>query len=563
MATGVGQAAQASARVASQYDKLESQTAAERQASRIYFLRAFNNWIKASLIVTSVPADCSSVLDLACGKLGDMGKWRQQGVKLYTGIDISMQQLQEAAERFNSATQRIKRGLQQARAAGQEARMQEQRKQLFQLRLLQADLGVVDLDSMGVLSDRFTSAGCADKDREVFNVVSMQFALHYLFATEARAVQFFRFLGARTKRNGVFMGTIPDANVLVRRLRGLKPGETSFGNSIFRVTAPQSSLDRLNALGMNPFGLKYTFWLDAQVESIDEYLVPWPLLVRLARMAGFRPVLRHNFHAFYETLMHSRAKSSAAAKKLLTKMIQGKDDATGQTGLSSDEWEAAGMYMVFAFRKVGPVAPELPIAPRPAPPAEVEIPENIRDRVEAEAACGFDKAASFAELPKVPVPRSGRELFSWPAGQDRHSIPYADHVEPSSIMDASRACLDAWRSVLAARSQAVELGLADEAGSDTEQPGHGQGSEEEASEAAAIAAAAAVSSGAASGGRKRSKGKSGSGTGATEAEMAEAEAVLAELQGGEGLGDDEEDEVGAYAAMVQAGEEEEDDFDLG
>ena len=47
------------------------------------------------LIQEYCPRPCSRVLDLACGKLGDLLKWRQANVTHYVGVDISMGQLRE------------------------------------------------------------------------------------------------------------------------------------------------------------------------------------------------------------------------------------------------------------------------------------------------------------------------------------------------------------------------------------------------------------------------------------------------------------------------------------
>ena len=48
---------------------------------------------------------CSSqtftVLDLACGKTGDIGKWMRRGVTAYVGVDIAKGSLEDAVIRLN------------------------------------------------------------------------------------------------------------------------------------------------------------------------------------------------------------------------------------------------------------------------------------------------------------------------------------------------------------------------------------------------------------------------------------------------------------------------------
>ena len=63
--------------------------------SRIKGLRSFNNWIKSTIIHKFSPAEAGAepyplrVLDIGCGKGGDLGKWQQapQPLELYVGLD--------------------------------------------------------------------------------------------------------------------------------------------------------------------------------------------------------------------------------------------------------------------------------------------------------------------------------------------------------------------------------------------------------------------------------------------------------------------------------------------
>lgn len=50
-------------------------------------------------------------------------------------------------------------------------------------------------------------------------IISVQFALHYSWSTEARARRALANISALLRPGGVFIGTMPDANVIVKRLR--------------------------------------------------------------------------------------------------------------------------------------------------------------------------------------------------------------------------------------------------------------------------------------------------------------------------------------------------------
>lgn len=62
-----------------------------------------------------------------------------------------------------------------------------------------------------------------------------QFALHYSWSTEARARKALANVSALLRPGGTFIGTMPDANVIIKRLREgiqiLAPYFNLFGNS--------------------------------------------------------------------------------------------------------------------------------------------------------------------------------------------------------------------------------------------------------------------------------------------------------------------------------------------
>ncbi|XP_031697866.1 mRNA cap guanine-N7 methyltransferase-like [Anarrhichthys ocellatus] len=75
-----------SVKVASHYNSLQEVGLAARSQSRIFFMRNFNNWLKSVLIgeildqVRGSGSPKVSVLDLGCGKGGDLLKWRRGGI---------------------------------------------------------------------------------------------------------------------------------------------------------------------------------------------------------------------------------------------------------------------------------------------------------------------------------------------------------------------------------------------------------------------------------------------------------------------------------------------------
>jgi mRNA capping enzyme len=93
------------------------------------------------------------------------------------------------------------------------------------VRLIAADLGG-NIDSNKYL-DVWTSSSkqwhkgplstntAATGEPDVFDIVSMQFALHYMGQTEAKLQKFFAFISDRMRLGAQFIATTADARVLV------------------------------------------------------------------------------------------------------------------------------------------------------------------------------------------------------------------------------------------------------------------------------------------------------------------------------------------------------------
>jgi mRNA (guanine-N7-)-methyltransferase len=74
-----------------------------RQKSPIFHLRKYNNWVKAVLIQRyCVRGAC--VLDLCCGKGGDLVKWIKARVHHVVAVDHAEGSVRDAIARYNNLT---------------------------------------------------------------------------------------------------------------------------------------------------------------------------------------------------------------------------------------------------------------------------------------------------------------------------------------------------------------------------------------------------------------------------------------------------------------------------
>eukprot|EP01062_Namystynia_karyoxenos_P017591 TRINITY_DN16487_c0_g1_i1.p1 TRINITY_DN16487_c0_g1~~TRINITY_DN16487_c0_g1_i1.p1 ORF type:complete len:1393 (+),score=398.64 TRINITY_DN16487_c0_g1_i1:584-4180(+) len=267
-------------------------------------LRQFNNWVKAVLIATrgasllpggavepqaewSGPRSGLHVVDLCCGRGGDLKKWRELRPELYVGIDSAIQVVGAAAAKYCDL-----RGLstkdtsdKDGSRAGSPARF--------------------------IVADAFSEQGLSEVSRELAaaaspgaHCVSCQFSFHYAFASEEAARVALRCVARMLRPGGVFLGTVPsDAQIAERRQRA---GGGDFGNSVYRV---QFSAGAPGGSGCG-FGTAYRFYLEQVVRGAEEFVVPWQATVAIAAAEGLELVEEWNFGEFVE--QHSAGGPGAA-----------------------------------------------------------------------------------------------------------------------------------------------------------------------------------------------------------------------------------------------------------
>lgn len=94
--------------VAAHYNHLEEKGIRERFNSPIFYLRNINNWVKSVLIQEYVDKIREKdygrrlrILDICCGKGGDMGKWQKARVEHVVFADIAEVSVKQCQERYN------------------------------------------------------------------------------------------------------------------------------------------------------------------------------------------------------------------------------------------------------------------------------------------------------------------------------------------------------------------------------------------------------------------------------------------------------------------------------
>ncbi|KAG8133441.1 hypothetical protein E2320_011222 [Naja naja] len=321
--------------VAAHYNKLEEVGLEQRSMSRIFHLRNFNNWIKSVLIGEFLDKvrqreQNITVLDLGCGKGGDLLKWRKGRINI-AGVSV-----QQCEQRFQDMRNRGR-----------------QNDRFFSAEFITAD------STKELLSERY-------KDNNMhFDICSCQFVYHYSFETYEQADMMLKNACEQLSPGGYFIGTTPDSYELVKRLESSETN--SFGNEIYNV--------KFQKKGDYPlFGCKYDFHLEGVVD-VPEFLVYFPLLEDMAKKYKMKLVYKKTFWEFYEEkvknmehkmllqqMMALEKYPADEGSRLVSHVKEDYEHAEmfkkdGKAKLpfgtmSKAEWEATSLYLIFAFEKL-------------------------------------------------------------------------------------------------------------------------------------------------------------------------------------------------------------------
>lgn len=358
--------------------------------SSIKGLRAFNNWVKTCVIQKFSPDEDHSpgareqglstgnellVLDIGCGKGGDLGKWQQapQRVELYVGLDPAEVSIQQAKERHR---QMADRGGGRGGRGGRGGFNRRNGPGLFEARFHVKDCFGSSIEDIDIVRQVGFSSAHVSSSRG-FDVVSLMFCMHYAFESEEKARQMLRNVSGALKKGGRFIGTIPNSHYIgkqvedfhkaaeARKLAAAEKkkqqgdeGETvedgeveddedesaCWGNEIYRVRFPGDT--PADGIFRPPFGWKYNFYLAEAVEEVPEYIVPWEAFRALAEDYNLELQYHKDFMEVWESEKDDRELGP------LSERMGVKDRRDGSLLMSPLEKDASSLYLAFCFYKV-------------------------------------------------------------------------------------------------------------------------------------------------------------------------------------------------------------------
>lgn len=360
--------------------------------SRIKGLRSFNNWVKSTIIQKFSPSEDYTpgaqerggmifaegpsttkgllVLDIGCGKGGDLGKWQQapQPVELYVGLDPADISIDQAKERYRQMASRGGRG-----RGGYHNRPPPR---LFQGEFYVQDCFGESIDRVSLVRDvGFDGSGGPSRfGGGGFDVVSMMFCMHYAFESEEKARCMLKNVAGALKKGGRLIGCIPNSDVLSEKVAAfnarmaaktntveggreangkaedgeIEEGEAEetaeWGNDIYRVRFPGKT--PADGIFRPPFGWKYNYFLHEAVEEVPEYVVPWEAFRAIAEDYN----LEMQYHKTFDEIWKTEKDDDILGP--LSERMGVRERDRGPLLVSDEEMEAASFYVGFCFYKV-------------------------------------------------------------------------------------------------------------------------------------------------------------------------------------------------------------------
>ena len=275
---------------------------------------------------------------LLLSKGGDLGKWtiHQRSIENYVGVDVARGSLIDAAIR---ARQMVKRGtlkrctfsladLGEDVPGRKRSKNAKRMQKLLTWNLESETMEEREYDPKFVMRE---GGGIAETDK--FDVVSIQFAIHYMMSTRKRARRFFHTVSSLLEIGGNLIATTIDARVVLERLMAVgkdfhfdnqdfheeidlpgnemrhsngnkrrkveQDGATIFaGDGVCRLKFDRDIVQRVfggTKTVDDMFGLQYTFTLSegddhaagvGEAVDLPEWLTPIPALKELGEEAG-------------------------------------------------------------------------------------------------------------------------------------------------------------------------------------------------------------------------------------------------------------------------------------
>lgn len=266
-----------------------------RQNSKIIHMRKYHNNVKSKALQQVVsqlreqdPKREISLLELASGRGQDLHKWRIQKINHVVGIELYKTEVHGPN--------------------GAEERKQEFKEKNYQypetIEYLVGDCKYnINDPNSGAYQDEYIEKSKIIKNK--FDIVSMQFAMHYFFESKKTIHNILQNINQNLKLNGYFIASCLDGKVIFEKLKGKDEIKTK----LWSITKLYKDNDELSETIEDYKSLPISVYVDSLGTIGKEWLVHPSILIEELNKLGIELQEIKSFEKpFYKSLTHKMNK---------------------------------------------------------------------------------------------------------------------------------------------------------------------------------------------------------------------------------------------------------------
>jgi len=248
----------------------------ELENVNIFNMRKFHNYIKNELIINSCKSiKAEKLLDIACGRGGDIIKWIKSDLKFVFAFDVHKESIycndgDCAISRFNDIKKNYK------------SKNKKPFTRFYNLNILDKDI----LSKIKYNENKINIPNFNGK----YDVVSCQFAFHYFSKNDDDLNHLFNVISNKLKVNGLFIGTTTDGDKIKKILE------------IGDVNIPLLTLIKKDnnsyLFDINSDDNKRKHYFELQGVSLEYYVIK-EKLINIAEKYGLKMIEIKSFYDWY------------------------------------------------------------------------------------------------------------------------------------------------------------------------------------------------------------------------------------------------------------------------
>lgn len=265
------------------YDVYYSRNGLRREKFASRPMMDFHNWVKNTQVINrEKEKPAKSIMDLACGKAGDLPKWIEGGYKKVLGLDVKRDNIENSTDGAYARTHdnfRRPKDMEYVYLAMDCSKKLDEDyingiEDLQENHLAKVLFGYID--KANIREDALKKYYRYANDK--FDVVSCQFAIHYFFESEETLDNFIDNVDRFLSESGYFVGTCLDGHKIKAMLKDQKKGGEVRGVKNNRVLWNIKKLYTANI--RLSLGEEIEIYMESIGSRLKEYIVNMDVLVK-------------------------------------------------------------------------------------------------------------------------------------------------------------------------------------------------------------------------------------------------------------------------------------------